>query len=221
MFQFIFKQKCKAKLCFYLLFPKDKDKGCSKNNGIAKGNQICHRQHHNMRKSKPGDLEQKLFSVVVTVDTVTIFILIWSQLLKFFMIYHSPHPSYISVGFSDIFVRGKLSKARNSLIGRWLYSGSWVMLRALFWSDGGDLCSKELFRNLCWHITLHPQVNFKHTHAVSKHSRNYLQHHHSSVPIHHNCPPVLRSAHIRTGPSILCPSILSLCREKCSTQKNS
>lgn len=83
MFQFIFKQKCEAKLCFYLLFPKDKDKRCSKNNCTAKGNKICHSQHPNFRKSETGD-RQKLVSFVITVDTVTTFILIWSQLLTFF-----------------------------------------------------------------------------------------------------------------------------------------
>lgn len=118
MFQFISKQKCNAKLCFYLLFPKDKDKGCSKKNGTAKGNKVCHSQHHNVRKRKTGDLVQKLVSVVITVDTVTISILIWAQFLKCLMTKHSPHPSKISVGFSDIFVRVKLSKTRKSCIGR-------------------------------------------------------------------------------------------------------
>lgn len=72
------------------------------------------------------------------------------------------------MGFSDIFVRAKVSKTRKSCTGRWLDSGSWVTLRAICWNEWGYLNSEELFRNLCWHITLHPQVNSKHTHAVSK-----------------------------------------------------
>lgn len=41
---------------------------------------------HNITTSGKGRqvTVQKLVSVVITVDTVTIFILIWSQLLKFF-----------------------------------------------------------------------------------------------------------------------------------------
>lgn len=72
------------------------------------------------------------------------------------------------MGFSDIFVRVTLHKTRKSCIGRWLYSGSWVTLRAVCWNEWSYLHSEELFRNLCWRITLHPQVNFKRTHAVSK-----------------------------------------------------
>lgn len=75
MFQFIFKQKGEAKLCFYLLFPKDKDKRCSKNNCTAKGNKACHSQHLSFRKRETGD-RKKLLSFVITMDTVTIFILI-------------------------------------------------------------------------------------------------------------------------------------------------
>lgn len=84
----------------------------------------------------------------------------------------------------------------------------------------GAICAPRNYSKTC--VGTLPGIPKKtsNIHRLSpKHSRNYPQQQYSSVPIHHNCPPGLCRAHTRTGPSIFCPSMLPLCREKCCTQK--
>lgn len=83
----------------------------------------------------------------------------------------------------------------------------------------GAVCAPRNYSKTCFGpLPLTPRANFKRTHSVSKTQQELPEHQYSSDPIHHNCPPVLCRAHTRTGPSILCPSMLLLCREKCCTQ---